>query len=442
MALSSNLTAWSSSSITDKAPLSPAYLNAKFEILDNNITAVNTTTLGTNVFHVEDPAYGAVGDNSTDDTAAINAAATAAIAAGGVLTATSGTTYRCKGAVDWSGLRYCDFTGAAIHSTYTLGPSITIGGTSGSFGVDNAILTMPILFRPQGGPDGDDGNPLPEGDGIQVLGLNHSRVVLQRIANCEKGLNVSSSTDLGVAYNDFFGPDIHDCVLAGIHVQPMNAGAFCNDNRVFGGNIRINSTYANEAGSTLIRMNSTGTSSAPNGWDFFGTTLEGAIASQLDIVHGAFNTWWGCRWESANTITFGASSDRNMIIGGTGALELKANSVISDSGTRNGLADPSVGFTVFPALGNLDNTGTPTVYGMHMAQLHNTPPLAGITDFDDGSVGQQITLVSASTTTLVHNTSSLRLARATDYVMGPQDTVTLLKTNAGAAWREISRTTV
>ena len=112
MALSSNLTTFSD--VTDGAPLSPAYLSGKFGVLDKNIVQVNTSPARDNTFHIEDAAYGAVGDDATDDSLAINAAATAAKAVDGMLVGTPGTTYLCGSAIDFEDLKYCDFTGSHL----------------------------------------------------------------------------------------------------------------------------------------------------------------------------------------------------------------------------------------------------------------------------------------------------------------------------------------
>lgn len=391
-------------------------------------------------FHVED--YGAVGGDVGDQTAAINAAATAAVAVDGILTGSPGATYRCAGALNWEDLKYCDFTGVEIHSTITSGWGLTLGNATTS--IQNAVLKLPALRSDQSGSLGVDGNALPEGSGIRILGLGMSQLYFQKVRNWEVGVRFEGGDGLAAfcAYNDIYSPHVEDCSEAQLLIQTSNADSFVNENRVFGGRLRTNSTYANETGSALIRMDDFGAGSNPNNWQFFGITLEGVILRTMDIIAAGFNTWWGCRWEGAADITFGTEAQANVIAGGQGVLELINNDVITDNGLApgNGVVDPTVGRTVYPQLANLADSATPSVRGIHIAQANNNGTT--ITDFLDGVVGQEIIIVAASALTITQNASLIRLAGAVNFVMASQDVLHLVKTNAGAAWREVSRTTV
>ena len=107
MALSSNLTVFSD--VTDGAPLSPAYLSGKFGVLDKNILEINTTSQAvTGIFNVKDATYGATGDGSTDDGAAIQAAIDAAEAAS--------STIGSGGVVYFPAGTYCFATGLTVQS--------------------------------------------------------------------------------------------------------------------------------------------------------------------------------------------------------------------------------------------------------------------------------------------------------------------------------------
>ena len=73
------------SSFTDKAPASPEYFNAKFAEVNANfrtLAASGSTWVGDSRTSYNIKSYGAVGDGSTDDTAAIRAAYAAAVAGG------------------------------------------------------------------------------------------------------------------------------------------------------------------------------------------------------------------------------------------------------------------------------------------------------------------------------------------------------------------------
>ncbi len=440
MALSSNLTTFSD--VTDGAPLSPAYLSGKFGVLDKNILQVNTSPQASNVFHVEDPAYGAVGGDTGDQTAAIQAAADAAIAAGGMLTGTAGTTYRCTGVLDWSDLKYCDFTGVEIHSTITSGYALTIGSSTVVSGTANPRMVLPALRSDQTGANGVDGNPLPEGDGLLVKGLRDGNIGFQKISFFQVGVTVAGDdASRPVVYNDFYDIFTQDCTTAGLLIKPAASTTWCNENRMFGGHLVISSTYANETGSALMRIDDTGAGSNPNGWQFFGLTLEGVILKTMDIISAGFNTWWGCRWEGAADITFGTECDANIISGGEGIVELITGGIITDSSTlgNNGIAAPGIGHTVFQGLGNLADSATPTVLGQKHVQTHANATT--VTDFADGVLGQEIFVVAPGAQTITHNTSLIRLAGSVNFVMAAQDVLHLLKYSTGA-WREVSRANV
>ena len=82
----------------------------------------------------------------------------------------------------------------------------------------------------------------------------------------------------------------------------------------------------------------------------------------------------------------------------------------------------------------LDNTGTPTVAA---GNIFKTGGTADVTDFDDGVVGQTITILSAHTVT-IKDGAVIDLAGGSDYAMTATDTLTLTMYN-DQVWVEDTR---
>lgn len=132
MATFSTLTAFSG--ITDKAPISPDYVNSKFSQLANNINQLNSD-LGSGIsgvfFNVR--TYGALGDGATDDTVAIQQTLSAASVRGGGTVYIPDGLYLVSGQGTYAGLPYC--LQIAQHNMKILmssGATLKYTGTAGS----------------------------------------------------------------------------------------------------------------------------------------------------------------------------------------------------------------------------------------------------------------------------------------------------------------------
>ena len=82
-----------------------------------------------------------------------------------------------------------------------------------------------------------------------------------------------------------------------------------------------------------------------------------------------------------------------------------------------------------------DADATPTVLD---GQLFTTAGTTAITDFDDGVVGQTITILATASITITHNASNIILNGGVNYAMTDTDTLTLTMFVAGV-WSEIGR---
>lgn len=78
---------------------------------------------------------------------------------------------------------------------------------------------------------------------------------------------------------------------------------------------------------------------------------------------------------------------------------------------------------------------TPSVRG---GKVFKTAGTTAITDFDDGQLGQEITILATDSITITHGASTIVLNAAGNFAMANGDTLTLRMFTAGV-WHEVSR---
>jgi len=254
--------------------------------------------------------YGAVGDGTTDDTAAVIAAVAAAnalVRPGLVATIKHpGATLNLAGIYNLASLAapidiMCNVT--VNNATFIIpaayaGIAVRVGHTaSGSYFVD-AVVNLPDIVKPTG-------TLLVAGSiGCRVVNLGHAVVKFGRTCYFETGIHFTGDGQ-GCAYNTFDVGDIMYCQIA-LSLRPHLASGWVNQNTFVGGGIQQSPGYAGGtrvSGWRHLVLDGT-TGNAVNGNTFLGTSFEGNVSEYWVEITGAFsNQWIGCRHDQSTTYT-------------------------------------------------------------------------------------------------------------------------------------------
>ena len=260
--------------------------------------------------------YGAVGNGTTDDTAAIQAAADAAFQDGAALHFPAGN-YRTS-----STLRVrCGLDGeAGTIRYYGTGTALVIGSDTKGTVTFREMFTLPhvrYMNRASTSTAWDAGSL-----GVRAVNLNGCTVTVPFVQDFEQGL-VLDGNGGGMAYNT-----VH---LGSLWENRQNLVFTCttdgyvNQNLVIGGRLQLSKTrnqVTRDPGSAQIKMVSENPEGGPNNNTFVGTSLEsdGVPEFFLDMA-GSYNYFLNCRWESPGTVPYvryRASASRNTIDSGYG----------------------------------------------------------------------------------------------------------------------------
>ena len=295
----------------------------------------------TGVFNVV--AYGALGDGTTDDTAAIQAAIDAAEAAG-------------SGKIFFPADEYYLTAGIQIEQTDQFG-SIEVEATGAVFKFNTGIGTALVILGNastrsyginwRGGKVwfGDAATTVDRDStvGFQILNGSSCRLRDFTVMNCEVGVQLKAINAGGVSYNTIEPQEIINCITAISYVH-SGATSWVTENICIGGKILYTSALVSVAdtvdcsGGAALYMR--GEDSADQHSDqnkFYGTSFELADASiatadQPDLmdIEGRYHLFSGIRYEGWDTgtnagnipyiaiddSTGGTTSYGNMFIGG------------------------------------------------------------------------------------------------------------------------------
>ena len=275
------------------------------------------------VYNAKD--YGVIGDNTTDDTAALNAAAAAALAAKATLYIPDGFNCKTSGTVVFR----CNLRAAgATINYYGTGQAVTVGNDTGANLFTSRLTAhLPAVYNKSRGTTGWDGTSV----GVRLVNLNNaSRIYVTQVEDFEYGL-VCYGQGGGFAYNEIFVG-----VLYNNHVNlrlTADATGWCNSNTFVGGRL----THVNNKGATVddvgaiqvLLDSATGPTAAPNNNTFTGLSLEDWQGCYYRVVSNSarYNEFINCRWESASGGTprirwTGGDSSGSVVRGGFDAWKI------------------------------------------------------------------------------------------------------------------------
>jgi hypothetical protein len=264
--------------------------------------------------------FGAVLDNSTDCAAAINAAATAARAAGKALYAPPGTGAYIASAIDLTGLLGVDFSACPIRVNASIvGVPVECGGFS--------FTGQVCDFRFAEVTDGTSefGTP-PARPIIQFVGVKNSEITLgttnhvRFYADSARG----SAWD-ACAYNHVTLTGVQGLVTL---TDAGGAASYVNENFI--------------SAARILRLTITGVGYGHNHNLFYGGTFEGSQLA-INLTNCSTNRIYNARFEGVSAspgITFAANAFSNTIQGswnGSSSTtdDFKLNVPVSDSGAGN-----------------------------------------------------------------------------------------------------------
>jgi len=230
------------------------------------------------------------------------------------------------------------------------------------------------------------------------------------------------------------------------------------ENGTGGGNRQFDGSFTGASATGFV-----GTDSVDQGHGYFPVTIKAGrryrVSATLAVVNGSMLSFFTASSKDFATGTvdtveaavlpvsdavyeFTATADAAYFgIGASRASGTMSLTVSNFSIKRMGLVDVDadgnlVVDKVFrtPTVTTLDDTGTPSVAG---GNLFKTGGTTTITDFDDGVIGQTITILSAHAITITDG-SNILLNGSTNFVLAAGDTLTLTMFN-DQVWEETSR---
>lgn len=292
--------------------------------------------------------HGAVGDGTTDDTAAVIAAFAAATAlrrpgvAGNLKL--PGATVLLQGRYSLATLAApiivsCNVSGSAgelIAPAAYSGTVLLVGHETSGSALQSADITLPDVMKPA------TGGPLVAGSvGVKVQNLYSSRLDFSRVAYFETALHFTG-LGAGTAYNEIHLGWLSYSKIS-LKMAP-GAGGWVNQNTFTGGGFQqspgFDSSGYRRSGWRHLVMDGAGINGI-NGNTFVGVSFEGDVSETcIDIKQATQNTFYGCRFEPGRTgrtvstasasstvtlTTHGLVTGDAVVFGGTLPAELKVN---------------------------------------------------------------------------------------------------------------------
>jgi hypothetical protein len=225
-------------------------------------------------------AYGAVGDGSTDDTSAIQAAADDARTNGDILLIPP-RTYKISSTVTIA----CDVDarGAILEISNTSTVALQIGLTT-DYTFDRRMFLPQVIQTGKTAP-GWSGNDV----GVKIYNLYHSKVDVSKIRNFSVGLWTTSTGARGNVYNTYSIGYLNNNKI-NLLLKPTDDGAWVNQNLFMGGRLDVGggAEGTNISGARQIMLTSpaTTTQGAPNNNHFIIFPSRATVPSTISTVQG------------------------------------------------------------------------------------------------------------------------------------------------------------
>lgn len=417
------------------------------------------------VFNVMDPTYGAVGDGSTDDSTAINAAAAAAKAAGGLLVFPSGYSFAIASTVTIESDVFA--LGATITTTSTaLAPAVQVG-------IDAGLTRRKTMFLPKIVTTGKSGAGWSGNDiGLRLVNLHECEVHIPHVKYFSTGVRCSSKTGTNAfVYNKVFIGHLENNKV-NLHLLVEDTTSWCNENQFHGGRYShdapLEGTDVSGVRQILIET-PIGAADRPNNNVWMGASIEGEAPEYLlEIIGGFDNYFIGVRWEAptpkvyyneadstlisernlilwghkANLIeyTYSANSNRNSVWDNSHALTIDSNpgSTKSLLTLRHVNSDLSAAIRIVrsgenPLTGAPETAWTTELNAFYAKWKASTDGEArfrvvantGTLEWGDGTAAPDVSLARASSTLLsVNSTTSFRAANFVATANGLQNSST------------------
>lgn len=314
--------------------LTPSTLNARVPSWVSS--ALSATGLG--VYSVTE--YGATGNGSTDDSAAIQSAARAAALADGILKFPP-LTYRVTSKVTI--LSAVQGDGALIASEITNGPTLELGTAT-----DYYRRKFSVLPRVQQSLKTTTGWAYSTDIGVRLLNTLESFVWIPHVRLFAVGVDVRGE-GTGNVYNTIALGQLETNKI-GFQSSSDNTG-WSNENVVLGGRWFANSNEgAGVSGARFILL-SDATSPVTN-WKFLGGSVEGDVPECHVETYGSDNIFEGLRWECTTPAfrSTGSNASHNVILFGYDAHRITVTESSGATGTvlmaaRDGLRVRGSGLT-------------------------------------------------------------------------------------------------